>query len=53
MEVIIWIGIFICLSQSGILSGLNLAFFNISKLKLELEVEKDNKKAKKDPEIKG
>ena len=47
MEVIIWIGIFFCLSQSGILSGLNLAFFNISKLKLELEVEKDNKKAKK------
>ncbi len=47
MEVIIWIGIFVCLSQSGMLSGLNLAFFNISKLKLELEVEKDNKKAKK------
>ncbi|MGM0414753.1 MAG: DUF21 domain-containing protein [Bacillota bacterium] len=47
MKVLIWIGIFICLSQSGILSGLNLAFFNISKLKLELEVEKDNEKARK------
>lgn len=47
MEVIIWIGIFACLSQSAMFSGLNLAFFNISKLKLELEVEKDNNKAKK------
>jgi len=47
MEVIYWIGILICLSQSGMLSGLNLAFFNISKLKLELEEEKNNKKAMK------
>ncbi|MFW6378094.1 MAG: DUF21 domain-containing protein [Bacillota bacterium] len=47
MEVIIWLGIFICLSQSAMFSGLNLAFFNISKLKLELEVEKGNQKAEK------
>ena len=47
MKIIYWIFILICLFQSGMLSGLNLAFFNISKLKLELEAEKNNKKASK------
>lgn len=51
MKVIIWIGIFACLSQSAVLSGLNLAFFNVSKLKLELEAGKDNIKAKKIMEL--
>lgn len=37
-----WLGIIVCLSQSAMLSGLNLAFFSISKLRLKMEVEKDN-----------
>ncbi|MFW5988587.1 MAG: DUF21 domain-containing protein [bacterium] len=47
MKTIIWIAIIISLSQSAILSGLNLAFFKVSKLKLELETIKKNEKAKK------
>ena len=47
MELLIWIGIFICLSQSGSLAGLNLACFSVSKLKLELEVEKQNEAARR------
>ncbi|MBV1756789.1 MAG: DUF21 domain-containing protein [Dethiosulfatibacter sp.] len=42
MKFIIWFGIFLCLSQSAMFSGLNLAFFSISKLRLQLEVEKEN-----------
>lgn len=41
----IWIGIALCLSQSAMLSGLNLAFFSISKLRLELEAGKNNRDA--------
>lgn len=37
MESIIWFGIFICLTQSAIFSGLNLAFFSVSRLRLEAE----------------
>lgn len=42
METFIWIGIAICISQSAMLSGLNLAFFTISKLHLEMEASKNN-----------
>jgi metal transporter CNNM len=42
MTAFIWIGIAICISQSAMLSGLNLAFFTISKLQLELEASKNN-----------
>jgi metal transporter CNNM len=42
MTLIIWIGIAVCLSQSAMLSGLNLAFFTTSKLQLEMEVSKHN-----------
>lgn len=31
----IWLGIVLCLSQSAMLSGLNLAVFSISRLRLE------------------
>lgn len=41
------IGIILCLSQSAMLSGLNLAFFSISKLRLEIEVGKNNKHAER------
>ncbi len=47
MRLLIWLGILICLTQSASLSGLNLAFFNVSKLSLELEAEKNNPRAKK------
>ncbi|MBM4429363.1 MAG: DUF21 domain-containing protein [Chloroflexi bacterium] len=42
-----WIGIALCISQSAILSGLNLAFFTITKLELEIEVAKNNKDAQR------
>jgi len=40
-----WLGIVLCLSQSAMLSGLNLAFFSLSKLELEVEAGKGNPKA--------
>ncbi|HCO59527.1 MAG TPA: Mg2+ and Co2+ transporter CorB [Porticoccaceae bacterium] len=42
-----WIGIVLCLSQSAIFSGLNLALFGISRLRLEAEVATGNEAAKK------
>lgn len=41
----IWIGIALCLSQSAMFSGLNLAFFSISRLRLEVENRQGNKAA--------
>ncbi|MFC1893808.1 DUF21 domain-containing protein, partial [Chloroflexota bacterium] len=45
MGLLTWILIIICISQSAMFSGLNLAFFSVSKLRLELEVEKNNRDA--------
>ena len=36
-DVLVWIGIACCITQSAIFSGLNLAIFSISKLRLEVE----------------
>ena len=47
MNLLIWIGIVFCISQSAMFSGLNLAFFSISKLLLEIESRKNNKYALK------
>ncbi|MFC1966707.1 DUF21 domain-containing protein [Chloroflexota bacterium] len=47
MGLLTWIVIVFCISQSAMFSGLNLAFFSISKLRLELEVAKDNKNARR------
>jgi metal transporter CNNM len=47
MTTLIWIGIGLCLSQSAMLSGLNLAYFTLSKLQLELEVSKKNHHARR------
>jgi len=47
MNTFIWIGILFCISQSAMFSGLNLAFFSISKLKLEIEVKNNNSHALK------
>jgi len=40
-----WLGIAFCLSQSAIFSGLNLAFFSMSRLRLEIQVASGDKAA--------
>ncbi|MDE8601399.1 CNNM domain-containing protein [Marinomonas sp. RSW2] len=45
-EIITWCAIALCISQSAIFSGLNLAFFSISRLHLDVEAKKGNKAAK-------
>ena len=42
-----WIGILLCVSQSAMFSGLNLAYFSISRLRLEVEAETGNAAAGK------
>ena len=42
MDTIIWIGIAICLAHSAMFSGLNLAFFSLSRLRLEAEASTGN-----------
>ncbi len=44
-EIITWIGIGFCLTQSATFSGLNIALFGISRLRLETEASIGNKKA--------
>ncbi len=39
MDVLTWVGIVACLLHSAIFSGLNLALFGISRLRLEIEAE--------------
>src|SRR5438128_6379738 len=41
----IWIGIAFCIIQSAIFSGLNLAIFSVSKLRLEVEAAGGNRDA--------
>ncbi|WP_019623502.1 DUF21 domain-containing protein [Thioalkalivibrio thiocyanoxidans] len=45
MTLAIWLGIFACLSQSAMLSGLNLGLFSLSKLELEVEARKGDRRA--------
>ncbi len=47
MHTLIWIGIVVCISQSAMLSGLNLAFFSVSRLRLQVEAEKGNPDARR------
>ncbi|RZV34132.1 MAG: DUF21 domain-containing protein [Chromatiales bacterium] len=47
METVIWVGIFICLAHSAMFSGLNLAFFSLSRLRLEAEAGAGNAAAVK------
>src|SRR5210317_1703879 len=42
MSTIIWLGILFCITQSAMFSGLNLAFFSITKLRLQIETDKNN-----------
>ncbi len=44
---VIWVGIVLCICQSGVFSGLNLALFGISRMNLEVEA------AAGDPAAKG
>lgn len=44
-ESIIWLGILFCVSQSAMFSGLNLAFFSISRMRLQVEVANGNNAA--------
>lgn len=45
-ESLIWAGIALCLAQSAMFSGLNLASFSLSRLRLEVEAENGNEAAK-------
>jgi len=44
-DIWIWLGIIFCLSQSAIFSGLNLAFFSLNRLQLEIKASDENKAA--------
>jgi len=46
-EWLIWLGIVFCLSQSAMFSGLNLALFGISRLRLEVEATSGSRAAKR------
>ena len=41
----VWLGIIFCISQSALFSGLNLAVFSVSRLRLEVKVSSGNKDA--------
>ncbi len=45
MEIYIWTLIAVCISQSAMFSGLNLAYFSLPKLRLEVELAKNNPQA--------
>lgn len=47
MDEFIWAGILICLCHSAMFSGLNLAFFSLSRLRLEAEASTGNRVASK------
>jgi len=44
-DTLIWAGIAVCLSQSGLFSGLNLAVFSISRLRLEVAAAGGDRRA--------
>ncbi len=47
IEPFIWLGIFVCICQSGMFSGLNLALLGISRLRLEVNAQAGDKRAQK------
>lgn len=47
MDILIWLGIFICITHSAMFSGCNLAFFSLGRLRLEAESERGNTAATK------
>lgn len=46
-EILAWLGILVCISQSAMFSGMNLAMFSLSRLRLEVEVASGNAAAAK------
>lgn len=42
LDTLLWIGILFCIFQSAMFSGLNLAFFSLSRLQLEVEMKQGN-----------
>lgn len=46
-DLLTWLGIAFCLSQSAMFSGLNLAFFSLTRLRLEIEAESSGIKGAK------
>jgi metal transporter CNNM len=46
MASLTWIGIGLCLAQSAVFSGLNLAVFSLGTLELEVEAKKGNRRAR-------
>ena len=46
-DILIWIGIILLILQSGIFSGLNLAMFGLSALRLKAMADTGNEKAAK------
>jgi metal transporter CNNM len=47
MTLITWAGIAFCILHSGMFSGLNLAFFSIGRMELEVEAQKGSAGARK------
>jgi hypothetical protein len=45
LSLLTWIGILFCISQSAFFSGMNLALFSISRLRLEVEADLGNRDA--------
>ena len=46
MTLLTWIGIIVCLSQSALLSGLNLGLFTTGRLELEVQARQGDKQAR-------
>ena len=44
-NLLLWLGIGFCITQSAMFSGLNLAFFSVPRLRLEIEAGNKNKAA--------
>ena len=42
MDLIVWLGVVLCLVQSGMFSGLNLALFGLSRVQLDVEARDGN-----------
>lgn len=47
MTLLTWIGVLACLSQSAMLSGMNLGLFSLSKLELNVEARKGDARARR------
>ena len=45
LGVLTWMGIALCLSQAAMFSGLNLAVFSVSRLRLEIEASLGERRA--------